>query len=103
MPIVAAKNAVSVPMIATTVSAIGARSKITCERETMYTPAVTIVAAWIKAETGVGPSIASGSQMYKRNLRRLAARAHHQQNSNRRQQPGAGRFRRTSADTLRNT
>jgi len=24
------------------------------------TPAVTIVAAWIKAETGVGPSIASG-------------------------------------------
>ena len=28
----------------------------------MYTPAVTIVAAWISAETGVGPSIASGSQ-----------------------------------------
>ena len=28
----------------------------------MYTPAVTIVAAWIRAETGVGPSIASGSQ-----------------------------------------
>ncbi len=27
----------------------------------MYTPAVTIVAAWIKALTGVGPSIASGS------------------------------------------
>jgi hypothetical protein len=27
----------------------------------MYTPAVTIVAAWISAETGVGPSIASGS------------------------------------------
>ena len=31
-------------------------------REIMYTPAVTIVAAWISAETGVGPSIASGSQ-----------------------------------------
>ena len=30
----------------------------------MYTPAVTIVAAWISAETGVGPSIASGSQTY---------------------------------------
>ena len=29
----------------------------------MKTPAVTIVAAWIKAETGVGPSIASGSQV----------------------------------------
>ena len=28
----------------------------------MYTPAVTIVAAWIRALTGVGPSIASGSQ-----------------------------------------
>src|SRR5215475_15290651 len=29
----------------------------------MYTPAVTIVAAWISAETGVGPAIASGSQV----------------------------------------
>ncbi len=29
---------------------------------TMYTPAETIVAAWIMAETGVGPSMASGSQ-----------------------------------------
>ncbi len=28
----------------------------------MYTPAVTIVAAWMRAETGVGPAIASGSQ-----------------------------------------
>ncbi len=64
MPMVAAKSAVSVPMMATTVKAEGARSKITCERATIYTPAVTIVAAWIKAETGVGPSIASGSQTY---------------------------------------
>ncbi len=32
------------------------------ERATMYTPAVTMVAAWIRAETGVGPSMASGSQ-----------------------------------------
>ena len=31
-------------------------------RTTMYTPADTIVAAWIMALTGVGPSIASGSQ-----------------------------------------
>ena len=31
-------------------------------RATRYTPAVTIVAAWISAETGVGPAIASGSQ-----------------------------------------
>ena len=31
----------------------------------MNTPAVTIVAAWMSAETGVGPSIASGSQMWR--------------------------------------
>ena len=30
-------------------------------RTTRYTPAVTIVAAWISAETGVGPTIASGN------------------------------------------
>ena len=34
---------------------------------TKKTPAVTIVAAWIRAETGVGPSIASGSQVCKPN------------------------------------
>jgi hypothetical protein len=27
----------------------------------MYTPAVTMVAAWMSAETGVGPAMASGS------------------------------------------
>ena len=31
------------------------------------TPAVTIVAAWIRAETGVGPSIASGNQVWSPN------------------------------------
>ena len=31
-------------------------------RATRYRPALTIVAACIRAETGVGPSIASGSQ-----------------------------------------
>src|SRR5450830_82818 len=31
-------------------------------RDTMKMPAVTMVAAWIKAEIGVGPSIESGSQ-----------------------------------------
>ena len=30
-------------------------------------PAVTIVAAWISAETGVGPSIASGNQTWSGN------------------------------------
>ena len=33
----------------------------------MNTPAVTMVAAWMRAETGVGPSIASGSQVCSRN------------------------------------
>jgi hypothetical protein len=33
----------------------------------MNTPAVTMVAAWISAETGVGPSIASGSQVCSKN------------------------------------
>ena len=35
---------------------------------TRYTPATTIVAAWINADTGVGPSIASGSQMCNGNI-----------------------------------
>src|SRR3954463_2995297 len=39
-------------------------SNRTCARTIRYTPAVTIVAAWISAETGVGPSIASGSQTW---------------------------------------
>jgi len=30
--------------------------------------ATTIVAAWIRAETGVGPSIASGSQIWNGNI-----------------------------------
>ena len=34
-------------------------------RTIMYMPAVTMVAACIKAETGVGPAIASGNHVYK--------------------------------------
>ena len=30
-------------------------------RQSMYTPAATMVAAWMRADTGVGPSIASGN------------------------------------------
>ena len=37
------------------------------QRATRNTPAVTMVAAWMSAETGVGPSIASGSQVCSRN------------------------------------
>ena len=50
-------------MTPTTASAVGAYSNSGDSRATMNTPAVTIVAAWIRAETGVGPSIASGSQV----------------------------------------
>ena len=35
---------------------------------TKKTPATTIVAAWINADTGVGPSIASGNHMCKGNI-----------------------------------
>src|SRR5580693_2115817 len=63
-PIVAAKMDVTQPTTATTASALGAIEKTAFVRAIMYTPAVTIVAAWINALTGVGPSIASGSQTY---------------------------------------
>ena len=62
---VAAKNAVEAPIIATTASAVSEYSKIGDSLATMKIPAVTIVAAWIRAETGVGPSIASGSQVWR--------------------------------------
>ena len=46
---------------------LSAYSNITEHLIVKNTPAVTIVAAWIKADTGVGPSIASGSQVCKPN------------------------------------
>ena len=33
----------------------------------MNTPATTIVAAWMRAETGVGPAMASGSHVWRKN------------------------------------
>ena len=66
-PTVAAKNAVTAPTSVTTCSANGASSNSGDSRATMNTPAVTMVAAWISAETGVGPSMASGSQVCSRN------------------------------------
>ena len=41
-------------------------------RTIRYTPAVTIVAAWMRALTGVGPSIASGSHVCSGNWADLA-------------------------------
>ena len=55
------KNAVVAPMTSTTDSAVSEYSNSGDMRATMKIPAVTIVAAWIRAEMGVGPSIESGS------------------------------------------
>ncbi len=55
------KNAVIAPMINTTDNAVCDSSNNGDMRATMKMPAVTIVAAWINAEIGVGPSIESGS------------------------------------------
>ena len=60
---VAAKKAVAAPTATITALASGAYSSSGDMRQTRKTPAVTMVAAWISAETGVGPSIASGSQV----------------------------------------
>src|SRR6476659_1354485 len=59
--------AVKMPIPATMTITSGALAKIGLARATGYTPALTIVAAWIRAETGVGPSIASGSQTWSGN------------------------------------
>ena len=62
-------------------SAAGAYSRTGEHRARRYTPAVTIVAAWISADTGVGPSIASGNQVCSPNCADLptAARKRKQQ------------------------
>ena len=88
---VPARSAVSAPTHATTVDRVAARARRTGWRgTTRKTPAVTIVAAWISAETGVGPSIASGSQRCRRDLRALADAADEQEQGDR----GGRRLRR---------
>ena len=63
--IVAANSAVITPIQAMSVGSQSSEAARTgLIRTIRKTPAVTIVAAWISAETGVGPSIASGSQKY---------------------------------------
>src|ERR1700722_5396040 len=65
MPSSPMKKAVVEPMISTVDSAVSDSSNSGAMRATMKMPAVTMVAAWISAEIGVGPSIESGSQMCK--------------------------------------
>ncbi len=55
------KNAVMAPITSTNDSAASEYSNSGDMRATMKMPAVTMVAAWIRAEMGVGPSIESGS------------------------------------------
>jgi len=61
MPIRPVQNAVVAPMNSTKFSAVSLSSNSGDMRATMKMPAVTMVAAWISAEIGVGPSIESGS------------------------------------------
>ena len=60
-PISPMKKAVVAPMTSTNESAVSEYSKSGDMRATMKIPAVTMVAAWMRAEMGVGPSIESGS------------------------------------------
>src|ERR1700755_1803165 len=57
----AMKSVVIAPITITKESAVSESSKGGDMRATVNMPAVTIVAAWIRAEIGVGPSIESGS------------------------------------------
>src|SRR3984885_6857749 len=63
MPMRPMKNAVVDPMTSTKDNAVSDNSNSGDMRATMKIPAVTMVAAWISAEIGVGPSMESGSQM----------------------------------------
>src|SRR5271155_5337091 len=65
MPSSPMKKAVVDPMISTVDSAVSDSSNSGDMRATMKMPAVTMVAAWISAEIGVGPSMESGNQMCK--------------------------------------
>src|SRR5664279_2483460 len=64
----AAKRAEKAPTQVTICSTVKSMEKTGNKRATRKTPATTIVAAWIKAETGVGPSIASGNHICKGNI-----------------------------------
>ncbi len=61
----AAKKAVNDPQNKITIDIAGWVSKKKEHLSIRNTPAVTIVAAWINEDTGVGPSIASASHIWK--------------------------------------
>src|SRR5580704_13247911 len=55
------KNSVVAPMTSTNDNAVSECSNSGDMRATMKMPAVTMVAAWMSAEIGVGPSMESGN------------------------------------------
>src|SRR2546421_275549 len=61
------KSAVMAPITSTTDLAVSLNSYKGDMRATMKMPAVTMVAAWISAEIGVGPSMESGSHTWSGN------------------------------------
>src|SRR5262245_670753 len=65
MPRKPMNSAVVAPMNSTKLSAYSDSSNSGDMRATMKMPAVTMVAAWISAEMGVGPSMESGSHTCK--------------------------------------
>ena len=65
IPKIPVKNAVKPPIMKIIDSALCESSKIGDSLTTINIPAVTIVAACIKAEIGVGPSIESGNHTCK--------------------------------------
>src|SRR3990172_9942559 len=68
----APKIADAPPTAASTYNVVWAWSNMGENRATRNTPAVTIGAAWIRADTGVGASIASGSQTWRGSCADLA-------------------------------
>ena len=67
MPKKPMNKAVMAPTTNTRFRAVSDNSKNGDIRATMKMPAVTMVAAWIKAEIGVGPSMESGNHTCKGN------------------------------------
>ena len=67
MPKKPMNKAVMAPMTKMKFKAVSLSSNRGDIRVTMKIPAVTMVAAWINAEMGVGPSIESGNQTCKGN------------------------------------
>ena len=98
-------SAVMEPITRMKDSAVSDSSNSGDMRETMKIPAVTIVAAWISAEIGVGPSIESGSHTCSGNCADLpiAPMNRQMQATVSRAQSVPGRLRSASSSFLANT